>query len=145
VENWSYSSREVRIKAPVGVAYDTDIALAEKLMCQAAVSAPRVLANPKPRVLLMGFGESSIDFEIRFWITDPEEGVSGVRSDVYKRLWQLFRENGIEIPFPQRDLALRDNAEFRELLAALTARAEPPVEAPRAVDNRGSAEPLRKT
>src|SRR5690606_33584884 len=82
VENWSYSSREVRVKAPVGVAYGTDLDLAEKLLLQAAVDAPRVLAEPVPRVLLMGFGASSIDFEIRFWITDPEEGVSGVRSEV---------------------------------------------------------------
>ncbi len=130
VENWSYSSREVRVKAPVGVAYDTDVELAEKLMCEAASEAPRVLKNPKPRVLLMGFGDSSIDFEIRFWITDPEEGVSGVRSDVYKRLWQLFRENGIEIPFPQRDLNLRDNEQVRALITSLAQRAEAPPEPP---------------
>jgi small-conductance mechanosensitive channel len=140
VENWSYSSRDVRVKAPVGVAYDTDLELAEKLMCQAASAAPRVLKTPKPRVLLMGFGESSIDFEIRFWIVDPEEGVSGVRSDVYKTLWRLFRENGIEIPFPQRDLNLRDNEQYRQLIAALTHRTAPPVEAPRPVQ-QGSREP----
>ena len=70
----------------------------------------------------MAFGENWIDFEIRFWIRDPEEGVSGVRSDVYKRLWRLFKENGIEIPFPQRDLKLRDSEHFQRLVAALEQR-----------------------
>jgi small-conductance mechanosensitive channel len=122
VENWSYSSREVRVKAPVGVAYGTDIELTEKLLLQAAVEAPRVLKNPEPRVLLMGFGASSVDFEIRFWITDPEEGVSGVRSDVYKRVWQLFAEHDIEIPFSQQDLNIRDTEQFQQLVAAISQR-----------------------
>jgi small-conductance mechanosensitive channel len=119
VENWSYSSRDVRVKAPLGVSYDTDLELAESLMMQATRGTPRVLDHPEPRVLLMGFGDSSVDFEIRFWIRDPEEGVSAVRSDVYKKVWRLFHENGIEIPFPQRDLNIRDNSQFRKLVEVL--------------------------
>ena len=119
VENWSYSSREVRVKAPVGVAYGTDLDLAERLMLEAAADAPRVLALPEPRVLLLNFGPSAVEFEIRFWITDPEEGVSGVRSEVLKRVWHRFKEHGIELPRPQLDLNLRDNAQFRQLIAAL--------------------------
>ena len=122
VENWSYSSREVRVKAPIGVAYDTDLELAERLMYEAARDAPRVLETPEPRVLLMGFGESSVDFEIRFWITDPEEGVSGARSGVLKRVWQLFQEHEIELPFPQRDINLRDSEQFERLIGALSQR-----------------------
>ncbi|QYU66910.1 mechanosensitive ion channel [Leptolyngbya sp. 15MV] len=125
VENWSYSSREVRVKAPVGVAYDTDIELAERLMFEAVRDVPRVLPGSEPRVLLMGFGDSSIDFEIRFWISDPEEGISSVRSEVLKRVWRLFQENGIEIPFPQRDLNLRNNEQFENLIAAISQRIEP--------------------
>lgn len=124
VENWSYSSRDVRIKAPIGVAYDTDIELAEKLMLQAATGAPRVLETPEPRVLLMNFGDSSINFEIRFWIRDPEEGVSSVRSEVLKRAWHLFRENGIEIPFPQRDINIKNNEQFQKLVSALSRETE---------------------
>jgi len=119
VENWSYSSRQVRVKIPVGVAYGSDMQLAEKLMLQSAKESPRVLDHPKTNVLMMGFGENSLDFEIRIWITDPEDGISNVRSDVLKRLWALFRDNGVEIPFPQRDLNLRDNEAFRELIEAL--------------------------
>lgn len=124
VENWSYSSRDVRVRAPVGVSYDTDLELAEALMLQAARGTQRVLDHPEPRVLLMGFGGSSVDFEIRFWIKDPEEGVSAVRSDVYKKVWRLFHENNIEIPFAQRDLNIRDNKQFQKLVAALASRNE---------------------
>jgi small-conductance mechanosensitive channel len=123
VVNWSYSSREVRVKAPVGVSYGSDLDLAEELMMQAAVESPRILANPEPKVLLMNFGPNSVEFEIRFWITDPEEGVSGVRSEVLKRVWRLFKEHGIELPFPQLDLYLRDNAQFQQLAGAIRGRA----------------------
>ena len=116
VENWSYSSRDVRVKAPVHVAYGTDIELAEALMTRACRDVPRVLADPEPKALLMAFNESSIQFEIRFWIRDPEEGLSNVRSDVFKRVWQLFGENGVHIPFPQRDLHLRTGPDLRDLL-----------------------------
>lgn len=108
VENWSYSSRDVRVKAPVGVSYNTDLALAESLMLQAAKGVGRVLENPEPKALLMAFGDSAVEFEIRFWISDPEEGLSNIRSDVLKQVWRLFRENEIEIPFPQRDLHIKD-------------------------------------
>ncbi len=126
VENWSYSSREVRVKAPVGVSYDSDLAQVEEILLQATFEVPRVLNEPAPKVLLMGFGDNSVNFELRFWIRDPEEGMSNIRSDVLKRVWQLFKENGIEIPFPQRDLSLRDNAQFQQLLAAVGQRVEKP-------------------
>jgi small-conductance mechanosensitive channel len=108
VENWSYSSRDVRVKAPVRVSYTTDLALAETLMLQATKGVARVLENPAPNALLMAFGNSAIEFEIRFWISDPEEGLSNVRSEVLKEVWRLFRENDIAIPFPQNDLRIKE-------------------------------------
>ncbi|TPG22446.1 mechanosensitive ion channel protein MscS [Sphingomonas koreensis] len=107
VENWSYSDRKVRVRIPVGVSYDCDLKLAQKLMLRAAEESPRVLDNPKPNVWLNAFGDSSVDHEILAWITDPEGGVGNVRSDVLNRLWWLFKEHGIEIPFPQRDVHVR--------------------------------------
>jgi small-conductance mechanosensitive channel len=107
VENWSYSSRDVRVHIPVGVSYGCDIRQAQELMMQAARECARVLKRPEPSVWLIGFGDSSVDFEILAWISDPESGVGNVRSDVLNRLWLLFQEAGIEIPFPQRDLHLR--------------------------------------
>ena len=102
VENWSYSDRNVRIHIPVGIAYDSDLDLAQKLMMQAALESPRVLKDPKPNVWLTGYGDNSVDHEILAWIADPEAGVGNVKSDVLGRLWHLFRDHGVTIPFPQR-------------------------------------------
>ena len=102
VENWSYSDRNVRVRIPVGIGYDSDLKLAQALMLQAAAESPRVLRNPKPNVWLTGFGESRVEHDILVWISDPEGGVGNVKSDVLGRVWQLFRDNGITIPYPQR-------------------------------------------
>ena len=115
VENWSYSARDVRVKAPLSVGYETDLERAEELMLQAVKEAPRVLPLPEPKVLLMGFGETGIAMEIRFWITDPEEGINSVRSDVYKRVWHLFRQEGIRIPFPQREIHIENPQQRQQL------------------------------
>ncbi|MBD59269.1 MAG: mechanosensitive ion channel protein [Citromicrobium sp.] len=119
VENWSYSSRNVRMQVPVGVSYHADIDRAEELMLEAALSCDRVLKSPPPTVWLDQYGESSVDFIIHVWITDPEAGIGNVKSEVLKKLWHLFQEHDIEIPFPQRDINLRANPEFEALLAAL--------------------------
>jgi small-conductance mechanosensitive channel len=111
VENWSYTSRNVRVHIKVGVAYDSDLALAQRLMIEAATASPRVLDKPKPAVWLVEFADSSIDHEILCWIADPEAGVGNVRSAVLNRLWELFKENGIEIPFPRREVLIRNQAE----------------------------------
>lgn len=108
VENWSYSSLDVRVKVPIAVAYGTDIVLAEKLMLQAARETERVLAEPSPSVWLHAFGENGIQFEVQIWIEDPEDGIGNVRSDVLKRLWHLFREHDVKIPFPQRDIRIKE-------------------------------------
>jgi small-conductance mechanosensitive channel len=100
VENWSYSSRDVRVKVPVGVAYDTDIVEAEQLMLEAAKNCKRILEHPAPTVWLNDFGNNSINFTIMCWINDPEEGVGNVRSEVLKKLWQLFRDHGVEFSSP---------------------------------------------
>ena len=107
VENWSYSSREVRISVPVAVAAATDLVLAERLMLEAAHASTRVLDDPPPSVWLTGFGGGSLSFEVQVWIRDPEEGLGNVRSDVLKQLWALFRDNGVEIPSPQQDINLK--------------------------------------
>ncbi len=122
VENWSYSSKQVRIQVPVGVSYNCDIETAEKLMLEAARMTRRVLKTPPTSVWLHEYGDSSVNFVIQCWISDPEEGTGNVRSEVLKHLWKLFKENDIEIPFPQRDLNLRDNGQFQQLVAAIAQR-----------------------
>lgn len=119
VENWSYSSKNVRMQIYVGVSYNADMNRAEELMLEAASSAKRVLKVPPPVVWMTEYGDSSVNFTIHCWICDPEEGVGNVRSEVLKNLWWLFKENDIEIPFPQRDINLRDNEQTRALIAAM--------------------------
>ncbi len=111
VENWSYSSPNVRISIPVGVSYKTDMDHAIDLMQQACVDVPRVLSHPKPVVWMLEFGESSVNFEIRCWIKDPQSGVGNFRAAILKRVWDLFKEHGVEIPFPQRDVHIKSLSE----------------------------------
>jgi small-conductance mechanosensitive channel len=120
VVNWSYSSRDVRVKAPVGVSYGSDLKLVSELLYRAVTENKRIMKRPKPRVNIMEFGDNSVNFEVRFWIKDPEEGIANIRSDVYMRVWELFQENEIEIPFPQRDLHLRSSKQFDELIKVLS-------------------------
>lgn len=126
VENWSYSSRNVRVQVPVGVSYDADMALAERLMLEAAAKARRVLASPAPSVWWNAFGDNAVTFTIHCWINDPEEGVGNVRSDVLKHLWALFKEHGITLPYPQRDLNLRSTEALDKVIAALENRDSEP-------------------
>ncbi len=123
VENWSYSSRNVRIQVPVGVSYEADIELAEELMLQAAKECDRILDAPPPTVWMSDYGDSSVNFIIHCWIRDPEDGVGNVRSAVLKKLWWLFKENDVEIPFPQRDLHIRSSDQFDRLLRLMAKEA----------------------
>lgn len=108
VENWSYSSLEVRVHIDVGVSYGCDINVAQDLMREAADECSRVLSSPKPNIWLTEFGDSSVNFELLVWIRDPEGGVGNVKSDILNRIWWKFKESGIEIPFPQRDLHIKN-------------------------------------
>jgi small-conductance mechanosensitive channel len=107
VENWSYSNKNVRISIPVGVSYNSDMDQVIELMKQACVDVPRVLNHPKPVVWMLEFGDNSVNFEIRCWINDPQSGVGNFKAAVLKRVWDLFKENDVEIPFPQRDVHIK--------------------------------------
>lgn len=104
VVNWSYTDRKVRLKVPVGVAYGTDVRRALALMTRAASGVPRVLAEPGPVACMLGFGDSSLDLELRVWIEDPQNGVTNVLSDLRLAVLDAFRDAGVAIPFPQRDV-----------------------------------------
>ncbi len=114
VENWSHSNKLVRQRLPFGVSYSSDLRLAMELAQQAAGEMERILKNPAPRCLLKGFGDSSVDLELRVWIQDAEKGLSNVKSEIYLRIWDLFHENGIEFPFPQRDVHLIGGGEKQD-------------------------------
>ena len=107
VVNWSYSNNSVRLKIPIGISYKSDVRKAIALCLEAAAEVERVIKEPKSVCLLKGFGDSSVDLELRIWIDDPQNGVSNVKSLVLLLVWDKFHEHGIEIPFPQRDLHIR--------------------------------------
>ncbi|MCF6197752.1 MAG: mechanosensitive ion channel, partial [Emcibacter sp.] len=104
VINWTFSHRMVRRHLPVGISYKSDVDLAIALMIEAADEVPRILTDPAPRVLIKGFGDSAINLELRMWIRDAKNGVSNVASEVNYKIWQKFNENGVEFPYPQRDI-----------------------------------------
>jgi small-conductance mechanosensitive channel len=131
VVNWSHSNNLLRLKIPIGIGYSADIKQAMALMLEAASEEPRVLADPKPACLLMGFGESSVDFQLRLWIRDPQNGVHNVKSQILLGVWERFHQQGIELPFPQRVLHHRPIPEMevmvrtREQAAVLHPEGEP--------------------
>jgi len=104
VINWSYSDTAVRIKRPIGISYHSNVREAQRLIEEVVPKVARVVAIPKTVCQLHGFGDNSIDLEVRFWIRDPQNGVNNVTSEVLLAIWDAFNEHGIEFPFPQRDI-----------------------------------------
>ena len=113
VENWTYSSEQIRLKVPIGISYESDPRQAIALSVEAAAAVGRVLETPGPACLMKGFGDNGIDLELRFWIEDPTNGVANVKSDVLLQVWDRFQQHGIEFPFPQRDVNITTPIEVR--------------------------------
>jgi len=109
VINWTFTNNLIRMKIPIGVSYDCDPHQCIQLVTDAAQAVDRVLDDPLPVCHLLGFGDNSVDLELRFWISDPTNGVANVKSDVLLKIWDTFKVHGIEIPYPQRDLHLRSS------------------------------------
>lgn len=107
VENWSFSNLRIRQKIPIGVSYNSDVREAINICSEAALGNSRVLDTPSPICLLKGFGDSSVDLEVRFWVVDPQNGLTNVKSEILLDIWDRFNASGIEIPFPQRDVHLK--------------------------------------
>ena len=105
------SDTRIRKGLPIGVSYNADVELTMQLCLDAAKNCPRVLKKPAPNCLITGFGDSSVNLELRFWINDPEDGVANISSLVYLEVWKNFHEHNIEIPFPQRDLHIKSGLE----------------------------------
>jgi small-conductance mechanosensitive channel len=110
VINWSYSNDEVRIDVEFGVAYASDPHRVCELAVEATQSVERVLASPSPVCHLKAFGDSSLDFILRFWIRDPIDGLTNVRGKVLLALWDVFKREGIQIPYPVRDVRITETA-----------------------------------
>jgi small-conductance mechanosensitive channel len=106
VVNWSYGDQKVRLEIDVGVSYESDLAMVMRSLKEVGEEHEEVLKNPAPEVLHVGFGDSSWNMRLRVWIAQPQRHPQ-IRSEINCAIVNKFRQNGIEIPFPQRDLHMR--------------------------------------
>jgi len=109
VINWSHGDLKVRINLPVGIAYGSDVPKFKQVMLDVAAANPEVLQDPKPNVFFIGFGDSSLDFELGVWTAQMSKNPKRFRSELNYAIEAALRENGIQIPFPQRDLHLKSS------------------------------------
>ncbi|SDA89602.1 mechanosensitive ion channel domain-containing protein [Sinorhizobium sp. NFACC03] len=108
VVNWSFSSDFVRIEVSFGTSYDSDPHEVARIAIAAAKSIPRVASgHAEPVCWMTGFGASSLDFKLRFWISDPSNGLTNIRGQVMMALWDAFKVAGISIPFPHREIIMK--------------------------------------
>ncbi|WP_020592012.1 mechanosensitive ion channel family protein [Kiloniella laminariae] len=112
VENWSYSNSWIRVRVPVGVSYGSDIHKAIELCMEAAKENPRIMNDPAPNCLVTGFGDNSVNLEVRFWIPDPQNGLGNIKSALMLAIWDKFHASEVEFPFPQRDLHIKGPVEI---------------------------------
>lgn len=110
VVNWSHSNEYVRVDIHFGTAYSDDPHQVRKIAIDAAQSVERVLSFRAPVCHIVGFGDSSIDYVLRFWIRDPTAGLTNVRGAVFLALWDAFKEHNVSIPFPQREVKILETS-----------------------------------
>jgi small-conductance mechanosensitive channel len=106
VINWSYTDPRIRLKLPIRISYRNDPELALQVLLAACEHQSRVLREPAPVSRLMHFSDSGIELELRFWISDPQEGVNNVRSEVNRAIWRLFKEHNLTMPVAQREIVM---------------------------------------
>lgn len=110
VINWSHTNRDVRLNFPVGVSYKSDPEVVQKVLLEVATGHPGILKEHRSDVLLQEFGDSSLNFILRVWTRDYATTPGVLRSDLNYAITKKFKEHGIEVPFPQRDLHIRSGA-----------------------------------
>ncbi|MBF9032952.1 mechanosensitive ion channel [Rhodobacterales bacterium HKCCE2091] len=113
VVNWSHTNDFVRLDIYFGTSYDDDPHLVRRIAIEAASGVDRVLSSRAPVCHIVGFGDSSVDYILRFWIRDPTGGLTNIRGNVYLALWDAFKEHGISIPFPQREVRVLEGSTLR--------------------------------
>ena len=106
VINWSHGNRLIRTEVKFGVSYDSDPHLVKKIAEEVASKPDRVVKEPKPACHLVEFGDFALRFKLRFYIEDPEKGITNMHGEVMLALWDAFRAHGIRIPFPRHEVRI---------------------------------------
>jgi small-conductance mechanosensitive channel len=119
VVNWSHSNDFVRLDIHFGTSYHDDPHRVRAIAIEAAKGVNRVLTHKPPVCHIVGFGDSSVDYILRFWITDPTGGLTNIRGNVFLALWDAFQENGISIPFPQREVRVLNSENSNDGVAKI--------------------------
>jgi small-conductance mechanosensitive channel len=109
VENLSLTDPKVLIIQPITVGYESDVAQVQEILVRAAVASPRVLPDPEPVAHLANFGNDGLEFNLCFWISDPENGQLNVRSQINVAILQGLRAAGVDIPYPQRVIHVKSS------------------------------------
>jgi small-conductance mechanosensitive channel len=107
VENWTHTSNKTRLKIDLRVHFESDIKKVIELCELAARETERVLQGPEPKCLFVAFGDSGLELQLRFWIADAQNGVQNVKSAVLLGIWDKFKQHGVEVPYPHRELHMR--------------------------------------
>ena len=107
--NWTGNDPQVRLHVPLGVGYGSDPEQVRELLLRAAEANTDVLKEPAPDVIFVAYGDNSLNFELRVWTTNRTHTPPILKSDLYFAIFRLFKEHGIELPFPQRDLHIRSS------------------------------------
>lgn len=113
VVNWTYSHNKARVEVSLGVEYSSDLEKVRSLMLEAAKEHKKCISNPAPNCFLRKFGDSSVDFTLYFWIADIADGRMQPQSEVMLSVWKKFKENGISMPYPQREVFVKNFSELR--------------------------------
>lgn len=108
VTNWTFSNKKGRVEIKIGVSYKSDIEKARELMLEAAKEHPRCIDDPEPTCFLEAFSDSSVNFVLFFWVADVTEGRFEPKSDVMRSIWKRFNDHDIVIPYPQRELYIKN-------------------------------------
>jgi small-conductance mechanosensitive channel len=108
VVNWSHGDGQIRLRVPVGVSYLSDVQLVQKLLLEVAAANESVLEDPAPTVIFVEFGESALNFELRVWTQELLDRPGRLTSQLNFSIWEKFRQHDIKIPYPQRDLYLKE-------------------------------------
>lgn len=136
VVNWSHTDEFVRLDLNFRASYHDDPHLVSRIAIEAAAHVPRVCEDRKPVCWVIDFGESSVEYLLRFWITDAQQGLTNVKGQVFLSLWDGFRKHGVTIPFPQREVRLLHQQDTGTTIAA-----DEPTPADRAASIRAGTVP----